>query len=178
MKNAFKPEWCSKEERTVALPEASRIAFQVYANRLYTGCVSIDTKGGGVEKDKSSLSELEWTKWTQCYELGRFLQDIDECSNHLVNLIYSTTSQSSPYRKLIVDLGLKTWPSTANEDLKTVECTAEFFAGLGAEFLVTARSERLGIYDFLHTRYKQNACLYHEHTISKAPCYKVSRDLS
>lgn len=197
MKNALKPEWDSKKERTLTLPDASPIAFHVYSSWLYTGHIGMgnDPKEDDAEEDKSKASELEWDKWTLCYELGRFLQDIDftdalidyvtdkmrcddEYSDHLINLVYSTTSQDSPYRKLVVDLSLNVWLPITTEALQKVGYTSEFLADLGAAFLVTKRSVRIGVYDFLHTSYNKDACLYHEHTVTKSPCYKASRGLS
>ena len=136
-----------------------------------------------------AVLDSEWTRWTQCYELANFLQDSD-CKDALIdmaiekmmsdteymaelpNLIYSTSQSQSPSRKLAVDIAVNTWSVETIEGADKSNCPADFLVDVVKAGLRRNTGEPMGVQAFLMPK---NTCVYHEHTLTKTPCYKVKR---
>lgn len=196
-KDLLKPEWNGDPfEGQLLLPDADTAIFRIYVNWLYTGRFNITGAydKSSVTPDNPRAIDHEWTRWRQCYELANFLQDSDckdalidmsiekmtsdeEYLEELPNLIYSTTQSQSPSRKFPVDIAINVWAKHIFRATNIVDYPAEFLADvvkeMGGKLRDTPVLEK-GVQNFFGTI---NTCVYHEHTLTNTPCYKVKRGI-
>lgn len=99
----------------------------------------------------------------------------EEYLEELPNLIYSTTQTDSPLRKLPVDIAVNVWTSHTIQEVDEVDYAAEFLAdvvkAMGGTIRLSMVPEKT-VQNFFKDR---NTCMYHEHTLTKSPCYKAKR---
>lgn len=193
LKNALNPEtWRVARKKEIVLRDADIVSFRTYVNWLYTG--RFNMANDPADKPEATTDDLavvdpEWTRWIQCYDLANFLQDSD-CKDALIdmaiekmmsdteyvaelpNLIYSTSQSQSPSRKLVVDLAVNTWNAETIGGVEQANYPAEFLADMVKAGLRRGVSSPMGVQAFLKSK---NTCLYHDHTLTNTPCYKVKR---
>lgn len=199
LKNALKPQWKGRGEKSIALPDSSAVAFGIYSEWLYTGHINIIKELGKAEPQSKSnqvaTSEVEWTKWGQCYELGQFLQDADftdalidfaiaqmndeeQYIDSLPKIIYPLTPKNSLHRKLVVEIATKVWLPISLKNLQSSEHPMEFLADLSIAMSNTFRDggvKSVGACEFFKN---VDTCKYHGHTVTKTPYYKAKCGLT
>jgi hypothetical protein len=215
---ALKREWKESITKTVQLPDIDVPIFRIYFNWLYARphlnitekddriyptanatTKSITEESSTAAEEPQSIGETpsidhEWTRWSQCYELGNFLQDID-FKDALIDMaiekmssdeyytldlpkyIYTTSIPKSPHRHLVLDVAVNVWTqqSFAAEVAKhypidfMADLMARMYSGLRNRFI-----EEVGLYEYFRS---VDTCKYHEHTLSDSTCYKKKRGI-
>lgn len=192
LKNALKPEWQDSDEKQIVLRDIDVASFRIYVNWLYTGrfnMIDDPAKRTKTTTESAAVSDKEWKRWTQCYELANFLQDSD-CKDALVdmsiekmmsdheyvlelpNIIYSTSRSQSPSRMLAVDIAVNVWSQDTIGRTDQADYSAEFLVDVLKAGLRRGISLPQNVQAFFKSK---DTCVYHEHTLTNTPCYKVKR---
>ncbi|OSS48928.1 hypothetical protein B5807_06918 [Epicoccum nigrum] len=193
LKNALKLEWQKPGEKEIKLRDVDIASFRTYINWLYTGRFKMTKDPADKPKAKTgddpAVFDPEWTRWTHCYELVNFLQDND-CKDSLIdmaiekmmsdtayvaelpNLIYSTSHSRSPSMKLAVDIAVNVWSGDTIIDADQADYSAEFLVDVVKAGLRRNTGESMGVQAFFMPK---DTCVYHEHTLTNTPCYKIKR---
>lgn len=103
------------------------------------------------------------------------MSDDEEYIDHLPKIIYPLTPKTSSHRKLVVDKATKVWLPVSFKSIQSTGHPVDFLADLGTALPSTVRDggvKAVGAYEFFKGI---DACVYHEHTITKTPCYQVQR---
>lgn len=192
LKNALKPEWQGPNKTQIVLRSCDADSLRIYVNWLYTGQFKMTDGPAENSKAKTEIPaaiDREWTMWAQCYELANFLQDSD-CKDALIDmsiekmtsdkeyvvelpsLIYLFSRSQSPSRKLAVEIALYIWSQETINGVDQANHPAEFLADVVKAGLRRNTSSTEGVRSYFK---QMNTCVYHEHTLTNTPCYKVKR---
>jgi len=184
-------EWKEAVEGVVTLPDDNPEIFGIYVQWLYCGQIFSQVQGKEGEKVDAARWIEEWNRLDQCYALGDKLQDTDfkdcivDASMEKTRwdkleflgfgpIIYTSSAEKSPVRKLPVELALR-WPDSALEKycIQQRQPHDNFTADLMLALSKRTQAERNS-----PCPYWSDPCRYHEHTPLNKPCHKTKRGLT
>lgn len=176
-------EWKESQERLVKLPTVKVKTFRIWVKWLYTSRFYFATDAEVPNKKNLTYEQDEIFRWSDCYALGTYLQDIDfkdvgidtliegyvagqkSHVDHLI-VIYEHSHKHSAHRTFMVDISL-------------------YYASLGGCSEVSECLPQAFLYDYIAavepilgkglpkckiTDFQKDLCKYHEHGKDK-PCY-------
>ncbi|KAJ4373346.1 hypothetical protein N0V83_003641 [Neocucurbitaria cava] len=192
---ALAHDFQEKLTRTITLPEVNSGDFLIYVTWLYSGWFSSiedDRQNEKASSNDNSTPDAKWQDWCTSYELGNLLQDHDfkdalidvaienmrTDDTYFFNMddtIYRYSLSGSPHRQFAVEVALRLWDDTefgmAAQRAHSTEFLTDLVGSLGIrrknsiKKASPARFFKLDSGDY-------DACVFHEHTLKAAPCYK------
>ncbi|KAF2659991.1 hypothetical protein K491DRAFT_675030 [Lophiostoma macrostomum CBS 122681] len=192
-KAALSHDWKEKRDRTIALPDHHPAIFTIYAKWLYSGQICVIDKQEETKATAPGLSWdsiAEWVALKQSYILSDYLQSMDyrdavldavvemmiernEFPGAIIEMIYSHTTDNPPHRKVVHEAMLYTWTTEQYQQLGGLDLSKEDI--LDSLIVIATRPKRNYMYhDSVQEAFRyQDPCVYHEHTLSGAACYKA-----
>jgi hypothetical protein len=191
--DALSKDWEEKQERMVRLPGVDIEAFHIYVKWLYSGRFYAVKEGDkDINKRTGSRMDRELKRWSRCYELGNFLQDVDfkdamidvmiermkegnsGYRTRIAETLYTNSGPDSAHRIFAVDIVINLWH---DEDLIADYLCHKSHPVEYLNDLIVAMATYLrdGIPNEAPAEFFQtdSHCSYHEHTGLHKPCYRT-----